>query len=376
MAGQSKADQALQGPLSDREGPGSYSTLSGLMPEIIVVSLFLNVLSLALPLVLLQVYDRIVPNAALGTLSFLVIGVGGALMLESILRLGRSYVTGWVGARFEHMSGVASLRRLLFTGIQDFEKTGSGVHLERMGALAVVKDFYAGQSLISIIDLPFAFLYLGIIYLLGGWLVVIPLVLLACFILTAYLLGRELKGAIKDRMTFDDRRINFIIEILNGSHTLKSMAMEAQMLRRYERLQETCGKGNYRVALASAWALSAGAFFSQATMVATVAVGAWLVVGQEMTMGALAACTLLAGRSLAPVQKVLGVWTRFQTIRLARARLQEIFALEPEAVAGLPEPQGVEGRLTLDNVSFQFDGTSEPMLKELNLDAAPGECIG
>jgi len=359
-----------------RDTPGRHSTLRQVLPELILVSLFMNLLSLALPLVLLQVYNRILPNAALSTFALLVLGIGGALILESLLRLGRSYLTGWVSARFEHNAGVAALRRLLDAPLQDVERAGSGIHLERLNALSTVKDFYAGQSLLSMIDLPFAALYLGIIWLLGGWLVLVPLGLLTAFVILAVVLGDRLRGAIEHRMSLDDRRINFIIEVLRGAHTLKAMAMEAQMLRRYERLQEGSGAANQAVTRASAAAQGLGAFFSQAAMAATVGVGSYIVVTEDMSVGALAACTLLAGRSLQPIQRALGVWTRFQTIRLARQRLHAIFAMEAEAEPGLPDARAVKGRLTLDGVAFRFADDAPMILRDVSMDIQPGECVG
>jgi len=346
------------------------------MPELVVISLFMNVLSLALPLVLLQVYDRILPNAALSTLSLLVLGIGIALILESLLKLGRSYVTGWVSARFEYLTSVAAVRRLLDASLKDYERTGNGVHLERLGALNTVKDFYAGQALLSLLDLPFAIIYLGIIWLLGGWLVLVPLGLLAAFAVGALIQGHRLRHAIRQRMDYDDRRVNFIIEILKGTHTLKAMAMEAQMMRRYERLQETCGRGNQAVTLASSMALGLGTFFNQATMIATVGAGSAIVVAQDMTVGGLAACTLLSGRSLQPIQRALGVWTRFQTIQLARQRLHQVFQLPPECPPGLPEPADVRGELALDGAAFAFTEDGAEILRDLTLRVAPGECVG
>jgi ATP-binding cassette subfamily C protein LapB len=359
-----------------RERPGDYSTLGQVLPELVLISLFMNLLGLALPLVLLQVYNRILPNAALSTFALLILGIGAALILESALKLGRSYLTGWVSARFEHNAGVAALRRMLDAPLQDYERVGSGMHLERMNALGMVKDFYAGQSLLSVIDLPFAALYLAIIWLLGGWLVMVPLGLLVVFVILAVVLGDRLRAAIDSRMTLDDRRVNFIIEVLRGAHTLKSMAMEAQMMRRYERLQESCGLANQAVTRASSAAQGLGAFFSQAAMAATVGVGSYIVVTEDMSVGALAACTLLAGRSLQPIQRALGVWTRFQTIRLARKRLDAVFDMEPEAEPGLPPPRMVQGSLILDGVAFRFSDKTPAVLHDLSVEVRPGECVG
>ncbi|KAA5605126.1 ATP-binding cassette domain-containing protein [Roseospira marina] len=371
-----RAATARTGRSAARETPRRYSTLGRVLPELALISFVMNLLTLALPLVLLQVYDRILPNAALSTFALMVLGVGGALILESLLKMGRSAITGWVAARFEHNTGVAALRRLLDAPLQAFEQVGSGMHLERLNALNTVKDFYAGQALLSLLDLPFVVIFLGIIGLLGGWLVLVPLVLLVLFILMALWIGERLRRALRDRMTLDDRRVNFIIEALSGAHTLKAMAMEAQMMRRYERLQESCGAANQAVTRASASALGLGAFFSQITMVGTVAAGSAIAVNEGMTTGALAACTLLSGRALQPIQRALGVWTRFQTIQLARQRLHAVFEMEPEAPPGLPSPETVDGRLELRDVAFAFHPDSAPILRGVTMTAAPGACIG
>ncbi|MDA8637888.1 hypothetical protein N9L49_04660 [Rhodospirillales bacterium] len=123
---------------------GKIAYTPGGVFDLVLASLFINILALAMPLTLLQVYDRIIPNSAEGTLIMLIIGVGSALLLEAGLRQGRSYVSGWMGARFEHLAGVAAVERLINVSIIDYERQGSGVHLERFNALGPLKEFYAG----------------------------------------------------------------------------------------------------------------------------------------------------------------------------------------------------------------------------------------
>jgi ATP-binding cassette subfamily C protein LapB len=356
----------------------SLSALSSLKSNLFdlgLASLFLNVLGLAMPMSLLQVYDRILPNKSTGTMVLLLSAVLGALLLESILSFGRSYVTGWVGAKFEHKAGCAALDRLVMTGIDSFEKEGSGVHLEQMGSLATVREFYAGQAMLTILDLPFALLYLTLVGLMGGILVVVPIVLLIAFGLSAMKVGTSLRGAIQKRMTADDRRFNFIIEVLGGIHSVKAFAMEAQMVRRYERLQEGCAEGYYNVALKSSDALSVSSFFSQLTMISIAAVGSLVVINGDMTTGGLAACSLLAGRAMSPLQKALGVWTRFQSFILARQRLDGVFQLPREAPEGLPRLPGVKGSLELESVSFRFDEKLPLVIEDASIRIEAGECI-
>lgn len=350
------------------------STLRANMFDLLVVSLFLNVLGLAMPLSLLQVYDRILPNQSTGTLSLLMLGVGTALIFESVLGICRSYITGWVGARFEHMGGCAAMERMLSASIESFEKDGSGVHLERLQSMGAVREFYSGQALLTLFDLPFALLFLGLITMMGGWLVLVPLILLLLFAYCAWYIGNMLRAAIEKRMTADDRRYNFIIEVLGGVHSVKALAMENLMSRRYERLQEGCAESYHQVAMLSTMSMGVSSFFSQFVMVAVAAYGATIVVDGAMTTGALAACSLMAGRALQPLQRALGIWTRFQTIRIARQRLNEIFKLEPEAAPGLPKLPPVVGEIEVKNVSFAF-GDAPPIIEDLNLHVREGECI-
>ncbi len=366
------------GRIHATEGPVHLSDLSTLKDNIFdlaLASLFLNLLGLALPLSMLQIYDRILPNHSVGTMVLLLAGVLGALMMESILSYGRSYITGWVGARFEHQAACLGLERMLMTSLHIYEKEGSGVHLDRMSSLAIVRDFYAGQALMTFFDLPFALIYLGLVGLLGGSLVIVPSLILVGFAYSAMRIGRKLRGTIQSRMTSDDRRFNFLIEVLGGIHSVKGMAMEAQMVRRYERLQENCAQANHDVALESSTALSISAFFNQVTMLAVVAFGSLIVMNGDMTTGGLAACSMLAGRAMTPLQKALSVWTRFQTFMLARKRIEELFALPLEAKPGLPPMPIVKGGITLDDVSFRFADNMPWVIRNASINIEPHECI-
>jgi ATP-binding cassette subfamily C protein LapB len=360
---------------------GAVSYMPGGVVDLILASTFINLLGLAMPLTLLQVYDRIIPNSSASTLILLISGVGAALLLEMLLRMGRSYVSGWMGARFEHMAGCAAMERLLSANINDFERTGTGVHLERMNALGPLKEFYAGQAVQVLCDLPFALLFLAGVAYLAGHLVVLPVVIIVLFSVAAALVGRRLRSSLEARMLADDRRYSFVIEVLGGVHTVKGLAMEEQMLRRYERLQEACAEADYNVARHSSSANGVGALFNQLTLFLVVGYGSTFVIDGVLTVGGLAACTMLAGRAMQPLQRAVGIWTRFQAVTLARERLRQLFEMKPEAPAGLPKLPPVRGALRLDNVTFSYGKNRDgeplpPVLREVNFDIRPGEAVG
>jgi ATP-binding cassette subfamily C protein LapB len=347
------------------------------MPTLGLATITMNILGLALPLALLQVYDRIIPASSLGTLAVLIIGVIVAMVLENTLRLARTTATAWMGARFEHTASCAAFDRLLTAPIHKVEASGTGDHLERMTAISALKDFYAEQGLGVFLDLPFVVLFLAIIALLGGWLVVVPTTILLTFCLVMYLDGRSLRKAVNDYNTVRDRRLNFVIEALGGIHTIKSMSMESQMLQRYTRLQEAVANADHQVVQRNTWALTLSNLFSQGTMIAVAAAGASFVINGQLTVGGLAACTLLSGRALQPVQRAVSMWTRLQSIRLHQERAEEIFALEaPEEPQKALPTNSVRGSLELKDVTFSYGEGLPNVFEKTSISIRQGECIG
>jgi len=342
---------------------------------LITSSLVINILSLALPIMLLQIYDRIIPNSSYGTLSMLIAGVGIALILEGILRILRSYITGWAASYYEHIATCQALKHLTGGNLGAIEKEGTATHLQRFAALLKLREFYSGQMLLTVVDLPFAAVYLALVIYLGKWLALVPALLVVAFILFAFHIGNRFRDALDKRSDADDNKLNFLYEALSGIHGVKSLALEGQMLRRFEHYQKDCTDNNYNVSLEAAHANILGDIFMQLATTLTVVCGSILVISGVLSVGGLAACTLLAGRVIQPVQKALGSWTRFQEFKVAKKLAGEIFEI-PKIhylpFSGLLEPRGA---IELENVSFAYGAELEPILENINLQVKPGETI-
>ncbi|MFQ5764139.1 MAG: peptidase domain-containing ABC transporter [Rhodospirillales bacterium] len=368
----------------DQEGrkqrAGAVAFMPGGLFDMAVASVFINILALAMPLALLQIFDRVIPGADDGTLLWLIVGVVSALALEAMLRVGRSYVGGWMGARSEHLTGVGAMERLLGADITEFDKRGAGAYLERLNALGLLREYYAGQVAGAVFDLPFVVVYLGVIAYLAGYLVLVPAALIVLFAAGALALGR-LRPALRERMLADDRRFGFLIEVLEGIHTVKGLAMEEQMLRRYERLQETCAENDYRLAAHERTALGLGSLLTQLVILGVAGVGAVLVIDGELTVGALLASIVLAARAAHPAENIAGAWTRIQNANLARDRLGEIFTMPADKPAGLLELPQIEGAIDFENLTFSYgkgkDGEDlPPIFRDQTLRIEPGQTVG
>jgi ATP-binding cassette subfamily C protein LapB len=342
---------------------------------IIAATLVINLLSLALPAVLLQVYDRIVPNNSVDTLYLLIIGLAICFVLDAVLRSARAALAGWSGARYEFRIGVAAVERVLHGDPRAVENASVGVHLDRLSAIDQLRDFYANQGATVLVDLPFVFLFLGFIAVIGGNLVLVPIVLMVIFGWAALRTGARLRDALTSRGVIDDRRMSFIIEVLTGAHTMKALAMETLMIRRYERLMNSAAQEVYRTAILSNVAQNLGAVFTQIASFAVAAFGAMSVLDNTMTLGSLAACTMLAGRAMQPMLRAMGIWTQFQSIRVAHERLANLFDMPMEAGYGARPITVDKGTIAFDNVHFSYDGRRE-VYGGLSLAIGAGECVG
>jgi ATP-binding cassette subfamily C protein LapB len=359
---------------------GTVAFMPGGVFDMAVASVFIGILGLALPLALLQVFDHVIPERDDGALVWLIVGIASALVLEALLRVGRSYVGGWMGARFEHMTSCNILDRLLHTNITDFEKIGAGAYMERLNALGALREFYAGQAANTFFDLTFVVFYLGVIAYLAGALVLVPVVFIVLFFAATWIWGR-LEKELEGRMLADDRRLGFIIEVLGGIHTVKGFGMEEQMQRRYERLQETSAEADYRLDRHKGSVRSLGAFFSFLVVFGVAGFGAFQVIDGNLSVGGLLASIVLAGRAVQPLETFAGVWSRFQAAGLARGRLSVIFDLPVEKPTGLLDLPTIKGAVDFQDLSFSYgkgkDGEDlPPVFQNLTLRIDPGQTIG
>lgn len=333
-----------------------------------------NLLALALPLAILQILDRVVTNQSMETLVFLFFGVVVALILEEVLRSTNGLVTTWLGARYEHTASVAALDRLMHVPLQRYQRDEPGTHAERILASTKVAEFYSGQALLVLFDLPFVAIFLGLIYLIGGWVVLVPLSLLLLFAGLILYFGNWMRNQVQQRNILDDRRLGFLAEVLSGIHSVKTLTMESLMLRRYERLQEANSDLGAALNRGNALATNMGMLFSQVMIVSVVFAGAMVVLGGKMTPGGLAACMMLSVRALQPLRRGLTVWMRYQSFVAAHERLNEVLNMPHEDDEGKSLMQPVKKGLELRHVTLNHGGGAT-LFTDLSLCVEAGQFI-
>ncbi|WP_029058675.1 peptidase domain-containing ABC transporter [Stappia stellulata] len=312
-----------------------------LSAPVITASILVNGLSLALPLTVLQVYDRILPNASTHTLSLLILGLMAVMVLDAGLKIARAHLMGWSAASFGHRIGLAAFRRVVQAQPDKLGATPLSDHMQRFGSLGAVADFYGGQTRLLAIDIPATGVFLVLMAIIGGPVALVPVALIAIFAVLNIRRNKAVTASIEARSESDSRKYDFVIEVMSHIQTVKALALEPQMVRRYERLQRQVGECSYTaIQLANSSQNAIGLYSSIAT-ISVVFAGALLAIGGSLSVGAVAACTLLTGQVIQPVLRGISALGEVQRTRHDVAEGLRLFDLpEQQEFAGTLEDFG------------------------------------
>jgi len=344
-----------------------------LPPSIVLSSLVINVLGLALPLVILQIFDRVLRNQSMNTLSLLIAGLLGVILVETILRMARNALLGHVALRDGFRRHMRTARHLLSAPRSATAKQQPETVFDSLSAIDDINAFFSGSGRLALLDFPFVLLFLAVIWLIGGILAAIPAMLIIGFVGWAIWASRGFKRALEAQQRGERDRFSFYAECLSGIATIKSLAIEPQMERRGERILHDGAEANYRFVLHANRMIAAGQLFASGTMISIVTVGGYLAIHGDLSLGAVAACTLIANRVTQPVLRIIGIWGQMEAARLARDRAQTIHAW-PGVETAADRPSG-PAEIELREVAMR-ESVSDVSPVGISLTLAPGSVTG
>ncbi|MBC7578316.1 ABC transporter transmembrane domain-containing protein [Tardiphaga sp.] len=352
-------------------------TLWSLPADVLAASIFINLLGLALPLGILQVYDRIVPHAAKSTLAYLVIGICCILVLETILRISRSHVIAWSAMKLAWKSNVNAACLVAFAPAKLVDTLPVALWIQRLQAVAAICEFSISPAPLVLIDLIFVVIFFALLVVIGGWIAAFPVSIFLMFGVSAIARGRELRRTTAGRMVAEARMRDFMIETLNGIATVKALGTEQQILRRFERLAEQAAGSTYNVVRLADDAQSLGSMISIVTQITTATIAAVLAVNGEISVGVVACSTMLAGRMIQPLLRLVSAWNEIQGVFVSKEIARPIFDLPISAPMTVPgaASEWSPARLVFEKVWFSPGEGQPSTLVGASLDVAPGEII-
>lgn len=362
-----------------RQGHWFWSVVNESRPlyrDVLLAALLANVFALGMPLFTMNVYDRVVPNQAFETLWVLAVGVLIMLLGDLLFRVLRGYFVDLASSRSDVKLSAAIMEHVMGMRMEQ-RPVSAGSFAANLRAFESVRDFIGSATVTAFIDLPFALIFFATIAWIA-WPMLVPLALGALVVL-AYAL--VVQGRMHDLAQTTSRagaqRNATLVEGLVGFETVKSLAAESAIQRTWELNAALLARVGARLRLLATTSTNVSAFVQQSMNLVLVVLGVYLVADGKLTLGGLIACTMLAGRAMAPVGQVAGLMVQYHTAATALTSLDELMSRETErpADASFISRGRLNGAIELRDVSFTYPGQKAPALQNVSVRIQPGEKV-
>jgi ATP-binding cassette subfamily C protein LapB len=343
--------------------------------KVALAAVFINVFGLLTSLFTMTVYDRVVPNNATSSLVALTIGLAIVIIFDFILKLLRAYFVDHAGAQIDRDIGEAVFDRLLAMRLE-LKKGSTGALAGMMRELEALRDFFASATLTAVVDVPFIFLTLIIVAVIGGPVVIIPGLMVPLVILVGWLTHPALERLSARAMGEGLQKQSVLVEAIGGLETVKASGAAPLLSRRWLTAVKQHSDSSLRQRLVAAIGVTFATSSGTISYAGVVIVGVHLIAVRELTMGGLIACSILAGRAIAPLAQISQLLTRMTATRTAYRQINEMMQMPSEGPEGEAiKLTAVEGKVEFRNVGFRYPGAPERALDGLSFTIEPGEHV-
>ncbi|WP_338492872.1 type I secretion system permease/ATPase [Pseudomonas trivialis] len=348
-----------------------------LYADAIAASLVINLIALAAPLFVMNVYDRVVPNQATATLWVLAIGICGAYLFDLLLKSLRSLCLDLAGKKTDLIISATLFERIVGMAMK-VRPARVGSYAQNIHEFQGMRDFLTSLTLTSLIDLPFTLIILLVIALLGGHLVWIPIIAFPLALGIGHMLQKPLTATLQRTMALGAERQSSLIETLAGLDAVKVNNAESERQYQWEQTIGTLSRLELRVKVLSGLAMNITLLIQQVAGVAMIIFGVYQIIDGNLSMGGLVACYMLSGRALGPLAQLSGLLTRYQQAKVTMVSVDEMMELPQERNYD-ERPlsrKALQGAMAFREVDFTYPNQQTLALRGINLNIRPGEKIG
>jgi ATP-binding cassette subfamily C protein LapB len=357
-----------------------WSTILSQWPiygEVLLASVLINCFAIATSLFAMNVYDRVVPNNALETLWVLTVGIIIVLCFDFLLKMLRGYFVDTAGKIADIKMASTIFEHVLQIRMSDRPRS-AGAFASNLREFETLRDFFTSATMTTLVDLPFLLLFVAAIWAIGGVVAVVPLAGIPIVIGAGLLLQIPLNRVIRRTFREASQKHGVLVEAINGLETIKSIGAEGRMQRAWEALVSATAESANKSRLLSAFTVNLANLVGNTVYVGVVVVGVYEIAAGRLTTGGLIACSILAGRAMAPLGQVAAVLTRYHQARTSLDTLNGIMQLPSERPAEriFVHRPVLKGAIEFKSVSFSYPGQKLPALSDVSFRIAPGERVG
>ncbi|MBI3771619.1 MAG: type I secretion system permease/ATPase [Gammaproteobacteria bacterium] len=349
-----------------------------LFGEVLLASFFLQLIALVTPLFFQVVIDKVLVHKGLTTLDVLAFGLIVVSLFEVVLTGLRTYLFSHTTQRIDVGLGAKLFNHLLALPISYFEARRVGDTVARVRELENIRNFLTGSALTLVIDLFFTVVFIAVMYYYSPTLTWVVLAAIPLYIILSVIVTPMLRNRVEEKFNRGAENQAFLVESVSGIQTIKAMAVEPQLQRKWEEQLAGYVNASFKTSTLGNLASQIASFINKLVIVATLWFGARLVIDGELSVGQLVAFNMLAARVSGPILRLVQLWQDFQQAGVSVERLGDVLNAPREPShnpnrASLPQ---MLGRITFDQVTFRYQPDRPEVLKRINLDVNPGQVIG
>lgn len=346
--------------------------------EVLVASFFMQLFALLTPLFFQVVIDKVLVHKALTTLHVLAVGMLAMIVFETVLGALRTYVFSHTSSRIDVGLGADLFRHLLRLPLAYFEARRVGDTVARVRELETVRQFLTGSTVTLVIDLFFTIVFIVTMFIYSPMLTLIVLATIPIYIALSMIATPMFRARLNEKFNRGADNQAFLVESINGIETLKAMAVEPAMQRRWEEQLAGYVRAGFRAANLSNIAGQTASFINKLTTIAILWVGAFYVMNGPLSIGQLIAFNMLAGRVSGPLLRVVQLWQEFQQAGISVQRLGDLLNAPPEPAynPNLTALPAIVGHIVFENVTFRYRVDGPEILRKLSLEIPAGKVVG
>ncbi|MCG9629456.1 type I secretion system permease/ATPase [Vibrio sp. Isolate30] len=344
--------------------------------DVLIASILINLFAIAAPMFTRLVYDKVVPNLAFETLWVLASGIFVVFTFDLLLKLMRSYFIDIAGKKSDILISSKLFSKVL--GIRMEAKPASvGAFAKNLQEFESIREFFTSATIGSLIDLPFAILFLTLIWLMAGDLVYVPIVGVVILVIYAIIIQGPLRRTIEEGSRLASQKYANLIESLAGLETVKLFSAQSQFQFRWEEAVAHMANWNIKSRRITDSIQNTAGFVQQSTNVGMIIFGVYLIAEGDLTMGGLIAATMLSGRAIGPLVQLSILSTRYNQAKSSMTLIEQVMAMPDEQEEGkryIHRPI-IQGHIALDKVTFHYPDSPIASVRDLSLTITPGEKV-
>jgi len=343
--------------------------------DVLLASLAIQLVGLATPLFTQVIIDKVIAHHSESTLIVLGVALVVFMFFTSGMSWLRQYLVLHTGSRIDAVLGDKVMRHLLHLPLPYFEARPTGTLVARLHGVEQLREFVSGAAVTLVLDLPFLFIFLAVMFAYSWQLTLIVLGILTLIVIASLIMVPIFRARLDTQFLLGARNQAFLTEYLAGMATVKSLQLEPDVGKRYGTyLAQYLSAGFATRQVSNTYQVAAGGLEQLMTLTILI-VGAWYVMQNVgMTVGMLVAFQMFASRMSQPVMRIVGLWQEFQQASVAVKRLGDILDMPQEPIALTPQrAAGGEGRIHIRDVGFRYSDQHPWLYRHLNLAIATGQ---